>query len=311
MAAGTRFLVLGGAGFIGSHVVEHLAALGHEVRVVSRRDRTMLFGVPGVDYVQGDWRDPATITSALADVGCVIHADSATTPGTADADPAFDVTANLLPVPALLDALAVTGVRRLVYLSSGGMIYGPAETLPIVEDHPLRPLGSYGIVKMAAEAHIAAAARNRGLCPVILRPSNTYGERQGRDGTQGLVNMLLGKALGGGLVEIWGDGTMVRDHLHVHDLARLCVMSALGGATGVFNAGTGVGTSVRELIARVSEVTGRELRVRYGPERSIDVPASILDVSRARDAFGWTPRIALREGLERTWAWHQAGRKTP
>jgi UDP-glucose 4-epimerase len=304
-----RLLVLGGSGFIGSHVVESLVAFGHKVRVVSRRHRTMLYSVPGVDYLQADWRDPETISAALVDCDCVIHACSATTPGTGDADPALDVSANLLPVLTLLDALAVTGVRRLIYLSSGGMVYGLPEALPVREDHPLRPLGSYGIVKMAAEGYIAAAALHRGLRPVILRPSNTYGERQGQDGSQGLVNMLLAKALGGGRVEIWGDGSMVRDHLHVHDLARLCVMSAESEATGIFNAGTGTGTSVRELIDMVSEISGRELQVRYGPERSIDVPASILDISRSREVFGWTPRITLRDGLRQTWEWQQ-DRKT-
>lgn len=141
---------------------------------------------------------------------------------------------------------------------------------------------------------------------MILRPSNTYGVRQGRDGSQGLVNTLLRRALLGEPVSIWGDGSIVRDHLHVDDLARLAAKAGEGDVTGVFNVGSGVGTSVRELIDLVTQVTGRTLTVNYGPARSVDAPYSVLDIRKVSKVFRWRPEIALKDGLAQTWAWHLA-----
>ena len=257
-----------------------------------------------------DCRDVEVVAGSLADCDCVVHAFSATTPGTGDADPSLDVAANLLPTIGLLDRMVDAGVKRLIFLSSGGMVYGMPGQLPIPEVHPLRPTNSYGIVKVAIESYIDLYARTKGLSAVILRPSNTYGVRQGRDGSQGLVNTLLRRALVGERVSIWGDGSIVRDHLHVDDLARLACLAGETEVTGVFNAGSGVGTSVRDLIDLVSEVTGRELDVQYGPQRSVDVPETVLDIARAGSAFGWRPEIGLRDGLTRTWAWHQSTLQT-
>ena len=167
------------------------------------------------------------------------------------------------------------------------------------------------IVKTAAEFYIGSYARTRGLCPVILRPSNTFGERQGRDGAQGLVNTLLRNALTGGRIEIWGDGSVIRDYLDVRDLARFCALAGASDVTGVFNAGSGVGTSVHELLRLVAEISGRELAVRFGPQRSVDVPETVLDIALAGEVFGWAPEIVLRDGLARTLEWHRStlGRK--
>ncbi|MCU0827796.1 MAG: NAD-dependent epimerase/dehydratase family protein [Tabrizicola sp.] len=301
-----RILVLGGCGFIGSHVVDWLVTAGHDVRVLSRRAEALRLPVPGVDYHLSDCRDGAAVSAALEGRDCVVHAYSATMPGNADADPAADVSANLLPLIDLLDRIDRAGVGRMVFLSSGGMVYGTPASVPINEREPLRPSGSYGIVKVAMESYIALRAHDRGLRTVILRPSNVYGQRQGRDGAQGLVNTLLRRALTGERVEIWGDGSVIKDYLNVADLARLCLMAVESHQTGIFNAGSGIGRSVREVIDLVQDVTGRQIDVTYGTARSVDSPANILDVTAARQTFGWTPSIGLRDGLMETWAWHQA-----
>jgi UDP-glucose 4-epimerase len=306
-----RILVLGGCGFIGTHIVDWLATAGHEVRVLSRRPETLRPPVPGVDYRLADCRDGEAVSAALASCDCVIHAFSATMPGNADADPATDVSANLLPLIDLLDRMGRAGVGRLIFLSSGGMVYGVPVSQPIKEQDPLQPIGSYGIVKVAMESYITLSARNRGLRAVILRPSNVYGKRQGRDGAQGLVNTLLRRALTQDQVEIWGDGSIIKDYLNVADLARLCLLAVESNVQGVFNAGSGTGWSVRQLIGLVQEVTGRQLDVAYGLSRSVDSPSTILDVTAARQAFGWAPAIGLREGLAETWDWHLAQALVP
>jgi UDP-glucose 4-epimerase len=296
-----RFLVLGGCGFIGSHMVDHLVAAGHEVRVVARRPEVHRPPVQGVDYLFGDCRDAGLLSQALTGVDGVFHMFSATTPGTGNLDPRNDVDQNLQPALTLLDLMTGAGVRRLVYLSSGGTVYGDAEATPIREDHPLRPIGSYGIVKVAVENYINMYARSRGLLPVVIRPSNTYGERQGRNGAAGVVSALMQRALTGDRFEVWGDGSVVRDYLHVSDLARLCLMAANSGTSGTFNAGSGIGTSLRTLVDLVGTVSGRAIPVRYAEGRSVDASVNILDIEAAQRVFGWSPQVTLAEGLRRTW----------
>ncbi len=199
--------------------------------------------------------------------------------------------------------MAKMKVRRLVYLSSGGMVYGAPEIVPTPETHPLRPTSSYGIIKVAVENYIGLHARDRGLVPVIVRPSNTYGQRQGSNGADGAVSVLMRRALTGEQFDVWGDGSVVRDYLHVSDLAKLCTLAAESDVTGVFNAGSGRGTSLRTLVDLVAEVSGRPIPISYLQARPLDVPSSVLDVAAADKKFGWVPEVALTDGLSRTWEW--------
>jgi UDP-glucose 4-epimerase len=309
-----RLVVLGGTGFIGSHVVDHLLAAGHSVCAVSRQPEAPRAQSGGIDYLHLDLRQRAALDAlvpAIEGADAVLHMVSTTLPGTGDLDPRTDVADNLVSLVGVMELMLSLGNRRLIYLSSGGTVYGLPTTVPIPEDHPLRPINSYGIVKVAAESYVGLFARTKGLSPVILRPSNPYGDRQGRAGSQGLVNTLLRRAQSGEAIEVWGDGTVVRDYLHVQDLARLVVLAAESSAEGTFNAGSGVGTSVREMIDLAASVTGHQLETVYRPGRSVDVPVSILDRSAAQATFGWSPRIDLREGVARTWDWLQTQTAAP
>jgi UDP-glucose 4-epimerase len=313
-----KLVVVGGTGFIGSHVVAMARAAGHTVCVLSRRA-----GMVGAEYRDVEYRrldlgrpeDRRALPAILHDAGAVLHLASSTVPGTGDRAPAADVQDNLIGLIAILEAMGAAGLGRLIYLSSGGAVYGPPETVPIREDHRLSPISSYGIVKVAAEQYIRLFARNRGISAVILRPSNPYGEGQAGTGVQGLVGTLLARALSGEPVAVWGDGTTLRDYLHVRDLADLILRATESRAEGTFNAGSGRGTSVNEMIDRVRRVTGRSLEVSYGPARSVDAPVSILDATAARATFGWEPRIDLDKGLRLTWDWsllqHRAKAEPP
>lgn len=296
-----RLVVLGGSGFIGSHAVAGLVRAGHEVTVVSRRAQPILPREPAARYQQVDYRHTDRLADLIAGKDAVLHTIGTTFPGSVTPDPRSEIADDLMASVAILDLMEAVGVRRLIYISSGGTVYGVPDTLPVPETHALRPINSYGIVKVAIESYIGLHARTKGLSSVILRPSNPYGDGQGAVGSQGLINTLLRRALSGEAVEIWGDGSIVRDYFHVRDLARLCVAAAESDVTGVFNAGSGTGISVRDLVDLVSEVTGRELNVNYGPGRLVDIPSSILDVSAAAQTFGWVPNITLRDGIARTW----------
>jgi UDP-glucose 4-epimerase len=304
-----QLIVLGGTGFIGSYVVDHLIAAGHSVCSVSRGPEALRPTCASVDYLHLDLREAKALdvlAAAIAKADAVLHLVSTTVPGTGDRDPKVDIADNLVPLLRLMEIMLSANVHRLIYLSSGGAVYGSPKMIPVREDHALNPISSYGIVKVAAESYVNLFARTRGLSSAILRPSNPYGERQGREANQGLVNTLLRRAMSGDSVQIWGDGTAVRDFLYVDDLARLIVLAVESTAEGIFNVGSGSGTSVRQMVEVVESVTRRPLKVEHLPGRSVDPPVSILDSSLASQTFGWTPKVELRDGVARTWEWLKA-----
>jgi UDP-glucose 4-epimerase len=209
---------------------------------------------------------------------------------------------------ALLDAICSLGISRILFLSSGGTVYGIPEVVPIPEEHPLRPINSYGIVKVAIESYLEMYRRTRGLSPIIIRASNPYGSRQGHKGVQGVVTTFLSRVLEGDTIEIWGDGSVVRDYLHVTDLADLCVRALCSDKTGPYNAGSGQGKSINEIIEVLRLATGKVISPVYKPGRALDVPRSVLDTSRAKAAFGWTANTELVVGIASTWEWMQRAR---
>lgn len=298
-------LVTGGTGFIGSHVVDECLARGHGVRVFCRKPEAFRAPLPGVDYVHGDLADPAAVFEALLGVDAVIHLASSSVPATSNLDPAGDIAGNLVTTVRLLETMRAAGVRRIVYLSSGGTVYGVPEADPVPEEHPLRPISSYGIVKVAVESYLRMEGRLHGLTHVTLRASNPYGPRQGREGVQGLIGTLLWRAARAERVEIWGDGGVVRDFVHVRDLARLCVLAAGFPRSACWNAGSGQGRSVAEVVEMVRRVAGR-LDVERRPGRAFDVPRVVLDVGRVRRDTGWRPGTSLEAGLRETWDWVRA-----
>ncbi|MDK3017286.1 NAD-dependent epimerase/dehydratase family protein [Pseudodonghicola flavimaris] len=304
-----KVLVIGGCGFIGSHIVDALRSRGLSLRILDRSPERFRAALPGVDYVLHDLTRSPVPDAALQGVDVVVHLASTMVPATSNSDPAADIAENLIPTVRLLEAMRRQGTRRLVFLSSGGTVYGVPQRDPIAEDHPLNPISSYGIVKLAVEKYLHMEQALHGLSYVALRASNPYGPRQGRTGVQGVIGTYLWRHARQEPIEVWGDGSVVRDFLHVGDLADLCVRAVLSDQTGVFNAGSGEGTSIREVVEVIGRIVGREAEPVFRPGRSFDVPRVVLDVTRAQEAFGWRCRTALAPGIEETWGWvrQQAG----
>lgn len=302
-----KVLLIGGCGFVGSHVADALLGRGLKVRVLDQRPEAFRPPLRDVDYVFGDFGDRPTLIEALAGADAVVHLASTTVPGTANLDPVADITGNLVATVRMLELLRQMGTRKIVYLSSGGTVYGVPQTDPVPETHPLRPINSYGIVKVAIENYLHMEQALHGKDHVILRASNPYGPRQGRLGVQGIIGTHLWKVIQNEPLEIWGDGSVVRDFIHVRDLATLCAEAVVSDVTGCFNAGSGEGASVNEVVAaigRTLEQCGHApAQVAYTPGRAYDVPRVVLDVTRARAAFGWKPEIALEAGIRETWDW--------
>jgi UDP-glucose 4-epimerase len=305
MSAPKRALVLGGNGFIGSNLVRDLLEAGMAVRVLDIRRESALPRPAAVEFVEGDFTNRALSERALEAIDVVFHLASATIPASGTGDPVHDVTENLLGTLRLVEACVARGVRRIVFISSGGTVYGRPRQVPIPEDHPQDPINSYGIVKLAIEKYLAMYAHLGRLDPIVLRAANPYGPGQFTRGAQGAVAVAFGCILRGEPFQLWGDGSVVRDFLYVDDLTRalLSASAAPAGGPRVYNVGSGVGVALRDVLAACESAAGRPLRIERLPGRAIDVPANVLDCRRAGEILGWTPRVALEEGLSRTWEW--------
>lgn len=298
-----KILVLGGGGFVGYHLVEDLMVAGHQVTVLGRSDLPTRPLPVGVEYVSGDLADSKLIRELLTDVTAVAHLVSGTVPSTGDKDPGRDVQLNLLGTLSLLEDMAASNVTRILYLSSGGTVYGKPQEVPIPEGHILDPICSYGVVKVAIESYLKLYEIKSGLKPVVIRASNPYGLYQGNLGVQGIIGTYLNLALKHQPIEIWGDGSAIRDYIHVKDLSSLCVTALLSDKVGVYNGGSGTGTSVLHIAEIVQEITGSPIPIVYKPHRSLDVPVSVLDIERAKMDFDWEPKIGLRQGIAGVWSW--------
>jgi UDP-glucose 4-epimerase len=302
-----KVLLIGGCGFVGSHVADAFLDQGLKVRVLDLKPEAYRRPLHNVEYVFGDFGDSNTLLEALAGVDAVVHLASTTVPGTANLDPVADIKGNLISTVRLLGLLRNTGCRKLVYLSSGGTVYGIPQHDTVAETHELKPINSYGIVKVAIENYLYMEQVLHGLRHVVLRASNPYGSRQGRLGVQGIIGTSLWKVVQGEPIEIWGDGSVIRDFVHVRDLAKLCVKALISDATGCFNAGSGTGASVNEIVEKIAgtlEVNGLEpMTVTHTPGRAYDIPRIVLDITRAKECLGWTPQISLEEGIAESFEW--------
>lgn len=298
----------GGAGLIGSHLVEALLNDDWSVKVLDLQcvGSPNLEKVTGhVELIEGDFGDRNIMRMALDGVDTVFHYASTTSPATAYSHSVLDVTTNLVGTLHLLEEMIARGVRNLVFPSSGGTVYGPAIETPIPESHPTNPICSHGIVKLAIEKYIQLFHRDYGLNYIILRYSNPYGPRQRPNGSQGAVAVFVGKVLMRQPIEIWGDGSVVRDFIYIDDLVRatLAAVHSEQAVNDVINIGSAAGVSIKELVLLIEEATGLNAILHYRPARKFDVPVSILAIHRACALLEWRPSTSLREGLEKTIPW--------
>lgn len=305
-----KCVIFGGAGFIGSHIADALVASGHDVRIFDHPniDTRNLTGIlPQIEVVSGDFFNEKDIAPALSGAEIVVHLVSSTIPSSSNENPAYDVQTNLIGTLRMLDLARHAGIRKVVFASSGGTVYGQPTVSPIPETHPTEPLCSYGITKLSIEKYLQLYQYLYGLEYVVLRLSNPYGERQNPLGGLGAVTTFLARVAERKSVTIWGDGTVRRDYFYVGDLANAFVRAIeQSPPSKVFNIGSGSSLSLNELLSAIRSVTGENPEVIYTPARKLDVPVSCLDIQRAKDELGWFPQTILDEGLEKTWAWINA-----
>ena len=256
-----------------------------------------------VELLRGDYANRSVIGEALDGVDYVIHLIGTTIPQTSCEDPVYDIETNLVPTVALLETAAkMDRVKKIIFSSSGGTVYGVPKKIPIPENHPTFPICPYGISKLAIEKYLNYFFAGHGLDYVCLRISNPYGERQNIHGKQGAVSVFMGRVLEGKEIEIWGDGSISRDFLYVKDVADAFLKSLqYEGVHKTFNVGSGEFTSLKQMIRLIEDVSGERARVRYLESRDVDVPANALDITRIRGEMGWKPVTPPSKGIKVTW----------
>lgn len=297
-----KIIVIGGNGFLGSAFSRLCALAGHNVEIVARRansPRSVSHPRITINYqgLEGLVVDHARL--AAADVICQFA--SSAVPATSNRDPKSDIRNNLLLNIDLLEAMRESGAKRLVYLSSGGAVYGRAAKSPIVEMTPLYPISSYGIVKGAVEHYINIYAEQHGLRPLIVRPANPYGPGQSTAKQVGLIAAVIEAAVQHKEAVIYGDGSIVRDFIYIDDLCKFILSSIEADVVGTFNCGSGAGFSINAIIDAVEQVCGYVIAVKRLALRAIDPPKIVLDISRARAAVDWAPSTCLEDGIRASW----------
>lgn len=300
-----RCLVLGAGGFIGGHLVTSLSDSGHQVIAYGRHfgTKNLANSDLNIEYVIGDFCNEPHWDELLSGVQVCYHLISTTVPKSSNDDPIADVTGNIIGTLHFLEAAKKKSVR-IVFASSGGTVYGRINTDSIDEHHPTDPLCSYGITKLAIEKYLLLYRELHGVRSVVLRIANPYGEGQQPDAIQGAVAVFMGRVLRGHTIDIWGDGSVVRDYIYVQDVVQAMIAaSEYGGRLNVFNVGSGVGVSLLELLGMIEQVTAKKADIIFHPSRSFDVPRNVLNITAAQKELEWTPQIPMIDGLKKTALW--------
>jgi len=298
-----KAVLLGGSGFIGAHLARTLLDAGDTVISVDRQLPVHAPRWPGVDYRLGDMHQPdsSALTDALAGADIVYHLAWRFLPAESNAQMQADIAANLAGTVRLLEACVAQRVGRVIFFSSGGTVYGPAQVVPIPETHPTEPRSSHAILKLAVEKYLALFGQLHGLDYVILRPGNPFGPYQDPGRGQGVIPAFLAQAAAGQPLDVWGDGRVVRDYFYVGDLAEAAWLAGRTAASRtVYNIGSGVGRSLADVIAALERLLDRPLPVQHHPARTVDVPVNVLDITKARTRLDWSPQVPFEEGLRRT-----------
>jgi len=297
--------VLGGGGFLGTHLSNALVALGARVHAFGRSRTAAEAMDRRVHWITGEFSDVAALAKAVEGQETVFHLISASVPESSNRDPAADLAANTIGTLNLLELLRAEGVPKLIFTSSGGTVYGVPEHIPIRETAATDPISAYGISKLATEKYLALYHRLHGLDYRILRISNPYGRYQAVHRRQGVVAALLHRAVTGEPLEIWGTGDVTRDFIHVDDVvAAMLSAHAYQGPSRLFNVGSGHGMSIREVADSVEHALGRgPLPRNYLRTRAADVPVNILDTSLIQQETGWRARVEWQAGLADTLSW--------
>jgi UDP-glucose 4-epimerase len=302
-----KCIIFGGGGFIGSTIADRLLQEGHQLRIFERprvAPYRKFTDNESVEWMTGDILSSHDLNDAIDGMDVVLHLVSTTLPKSSNDDPIYDVQSNVVGTLQMLNVMVAKNVQKIIFISSGGTVYGSPKYLPIDEQHPTDPLVSYGITKLTIEKYLQVFESLHGIKAITLRVANPYGERQRIETAQGAVGVFLHHALKNVPIEIWGDGSVTRDYIHISDVAEAFLKAvSYTGSKNVFNISSGQGISLNDLIGLLENVLGKTIDYRYLPARPFDARVSVLCNQLARDELLWTPLISISDGISRTATW--------
>ena len=302
-----RALVTGGAGFIGSNLVDGLVARDNEVTVLDdlstgKRENLHPAIAAGAELIEADVRDASAVRDVVdrAEPDVLFHLAAQIDVRKSAADPAADARINVEGTINVLEAARAAGVRRFVNTSTGGAVYGEGQIIPAPEDHPVAPEAPYGQSKFAAEGYCELYGRLQGMSTISLRYGNVYGPRQDPLGEAGVIAIFCGRLIGGERPIVFGDGLQTRDYIHVDDVVTANLAAVDSDATGPINIGTGVETTVLQLVEALAPLAEASFEPDHQPERPGEVRRIALDCARAREVLRWQAQVGLEDGLTQT-----------
>lgn len=301
-----KCIIYGGAGFIGSHITENLIANGFDVTVfdkINTSKKNIQHILDKIKFTEGDFNNTIDIKKSLRNIDYVIHLVSSTLPADSNLNPFYDIETNLISSLNLFEECVKQNIKKIIFISSGGTIYGNPVKLPIPESHPTNPTNSYGIIKLTIEKYLSMYKALKGLDFKILRFSNPFGERQNPQTGQGLIAHLLYRIKNKQPIEIWGNGKVVRDFFYVKDGAK-AVSAAIKDKSDeeIFNISSGNGLSINQILEKFRKILKLKFKVNYTEARIFDVPKNILDNSKAFKILNWKPETDFNEALKKTWS---------
>ncbi len=296
-----KSLVLGGAGFLGSHLCEGLLEKRHEVTVFDREDidyRNLSEVINYIDIVKGNFFAAYDFDAITMNKDVVFHLISSTTPSTSNCDMISDLQTNVNSTLRLLNSCVKNDVKKVVFFSSGGTVYGIPSIVPISEEHPTNPICSYGIHKLMIEKYLNLYKHLYGLDYTVMRISNPYGPRQSPFSGQGVISTFIYNATHGVPINIWGDGTVTRDFIYVTDVVKAALMLLeYNGDLKVFNVGSGKGYTINDIINKIEASVKAKITVNYYSARKVDVKVNVLDIGRIKNETAWENEIKLGIGI--------------
>ena len=298
-----NILVIGGNGFIGSHLIDHLLIKGYNVRVFDISFERYREPLLNVDYRISTLENIPDLYEALLGIDIIFHLASSSVPSTSNVDTVSDINKNLIPTLNVLNLSVKLGIKKIIYFSSGGAVYGNPLTTPINEEHPLNPISSYGIIKATIEKYLFLYQRLYNLNSLIIRPSNPYGPRQGHFIAQGVISTFLRKVKMNEAITVFGDGNSKKDYIYIKDLIELSCKLSFSNELGVYNLGSGKGTTINQIINQIKKTTGRNQCIINIDKQNYDVDHFVLDISKISSLLGVFPITSLEEGISDTWNW--------
>jgi UDP-glucose 4-epimerase len=299
-----KCLILGGGGFIGSHLADALLESDYDVVIfdkVNFSKKNIQHNLDRIKVIEGDFNNEIDLKNALIGINIAFHLVSSTVPANSNENPIYDVETNLISSLRFLNESLENKISKVIFISSGGTVYGIPERLPIKEYHSRKPICSYGIIKKTIEDYLYMFEKLNGLDYYVLRLSNPYGERQNPNFTQGVIPVFLKRILKDEQIEIWGDGKIERDYIYIKDATDAIIkMLNKNPKEKIFNLGSGRGYTLNEIIEIMQKVTGKKANVIYKEKRKIDVPVNVLDNKLISEKLDWKPTTDIEIGIEKT-----------